>query len=166
MSKRAPDPRLHPTRIDLPPQTRGEMVELLNASLADAIDLMLQAKQAHWNVKGPNFKSLHELFDEVSEQAEEWADLLAERAVTLGGTALGTARLAASRSSLAEYPAALRTGQEHAAALAETLAQFCARVRQAIEAATDALEAGTADLFTQISRDADKALWMVESHTA
>jgi starvation-inducible DNA-binding protein len=164
MAKQPKDPSLHPTRNDLPADARAEMVEALNARLADAIDLMLQAKQAHWNVRGPNFKGLHGLFDEVSEAAEGWADLLAERAVQLGGTALGTARAAASRSTLGEYPAGARSGEEHVSAMTGALAHFCKKARASIEDATDALDAGTADLFTGVSREADKLLWMVEAH--
>src|ERR1041385_6686735 len=95
--------QLNPTRNDLPAKPRAAVVELLNASLADAVDLQSQAKQAHWNVKGPNFIALHELFDKVAEGAEEAVDSLAERAVQLGGVAQGTARQAASRSRLKEY---------------------------------------------------------------
>ncbi len=77
--------KLYPTRNDLPEATRRAMITLLNQQLADALDLGLQAKQAHWNVKGPNFLSLHELFDKVATELDELTDELAERAVELGG---------------------------------------------------------------------------------
>ena len=93
------------TKNDLPEATRVKAIELLNARLADCKDLQTQTKQAHWNVKGPNFIALHELFDKVNEDVEEYVDEIAERAVQLGGVAEGTARMAAKRSSLAEYPA-------------------------------------------------------------
>src|SRR6201998_3869881 len=101
------------TKNDLPEAIRAKAVELLNARLADAIDLQTQTKQAHWNVKGPNFIALHELFDRINEEVEDYVDDIAERAVQLGGTALGTARSVAKRSSLAEYPAQAVDGRGH-----------------------------------------------------
>ena len=93
---------MYPTKNDLPEATRRQMIELCNARLADAIDLQTQTKQAHWNVKGPHFIALHELFDKVNEDVEDYVDLIAERAVQLGGTVEGTARSVAKRSTLAE----------------------------------------------------------------
>src|SRR6478735_6974615 len=115
---------MHKTRIDLPEETRAPVVKLLNARLADAIDLQTQCKQAHWNVKGPDFIALHKLFDDVNEDVEEYVDLIAERAVQLGGTADGTARLVAKRSSLSEYGAKGPDGREHVEALSSALAAF------------------------------------------
>src|SRR3954466_7272470 len=92
------------TKNDISETTRIKVIELLNARLADAIDLQTQTKLAHWNVKGPNFIALHELFDKINEDVEDYVDDLAERAVQLGGVAEGTARMAAKRSSLGEYP--------------------------------------------------------------
>src|SRR3954467_9194113 len=105
------------TKNDIPETTRVKVVELLNARLADAIDLQTQTKQAHWNVKGPAFIALHELFDKVNEDAEDYVDEIAERAVQLGGVAEGTARVVAKRSSLAEYPVAAVDGRDHVRAL-------------------------------------------------
>src|SRR5437764_14036032 len=99
------------TKNDIPEATRVKVVELLNARLADCIDLQTQTKQAHWNVKGPHFIGLHELFDKISAGVEDYADGLAERAVQLGGVAEGTARAVAKRSSLAEYPAKVVDGR-------------------------------------------------------
>src|SRR5262249_23930489 len=93
------------TKNDIPEATRVKVVELLNARLSDCIDLQTLTKQAHWNVKGRNFIALHELFDQLNEDVEDYVDDIAERAVQLGGVAEGTARMAAKRSSLAEYPA-------------------------------------------------------------
>src|SRR5262244_2498186 len=109
---------MHPTRNDLPEQTRTKLVDLLNARLADSIDLQTQMKQAHWNVKGPNFIALHELFDKINEDVESYVDDLAERAVQLGGIAQGTARSIAKRSTLSEYPGNLANGRDHVEAVA------------------------------------------------
>jgi len=152
------------TLNDLPERVRSEAVALLNQQLADALDLHLQAKQAHWNVKGPSFIALHELFDEVEEELEEHADDIAERAVALGGTALGTARTTAHASRLPEYPLQIVSGSEHAAALASALARLGKTTRAAIDAAAALGDADTADLFTGVSRALDKLLWKVEAH--
>src|SRR5262245_50304680 len=152
------------TKNDLPEVARTKVVELLNARLADAIDLQTQTKQAHWNVKGPNFIALHELFDKINEDVEEYVDELAERAVQLGGVAEGTARMAAKRSTLSEYPANARDGRAHVEALSSALAAFGKSVRKAIDDANDIADLDTADLFTEISRGVDKWLWFVEAH--
>jgi starvation-inducible DNA-binding protein len=157
--------KLHPTRNDLREKTRRAMIELLNQQLADALDLGLQAKQAHWNVKGPNFIALHELFDKVAEELEEFTDDIAERAVELGGIALGTVQIVAKHSRLAPYPLDLASGKGHVAALSGALARFGKAVRAAIDIATKAGDADTADLFTGVSRGVDKLLWMVEAHS-
>src|SRR2546426_3939680 len=113
---------MYPTKNDLPETTRRKMIELCNARLADAIDLQTQTKQAHWNVKGPHFIALHELFDKINEEVEDYVDNIAERAVQLGGVAEGTARVAAKRSALAEYPAKAVDGRSHVEALSSALA--------------------------------------------
>ena len=160
----AMDRPLWSTQNDLPEKVRLGAIELLAQQLADALDLALQAKQAHWNVKGPNFIALHELFDEVVKELFEHVDDLAERAVALGGAAAGTVRTAAGSSRLKEYPLDIGSGREHVAALSGALASFGASARAAIDAATALPDADTADLFTEISRGVDKLLWKVEAH--
>lgn len=154
---------MHETKNTLPAPTRVAFVELLQARLADALDLHSQAKQAHWNVKGPTFIALHELFDQVASQSYEWTDLIAERLVQLGGTAQGTVRMAAARTTLAEYPLGITSGADHVDALSTALAAFGTTVREAIGQTSDD-DQGTADLFTEVSRAVDKLLWFVESH--
>jgi starvation-inducible DNA-binding protein len=156
--------KLVPTQNSLPKPTRREMIELLNQQLADAIDLGLQAKQAHWSVKGPNFIGLHELFDKTAEGIEEFIDDIAERAVELGGVALGTVQVVAKNSRLPAYPLNISSGREHVTELTNALAKFGATTRAAIETAAKTGDADTADLFTEISRGADKLLWFVEAH--
>ena len=141
------------------------MIELLNQQLADVIDLGLQAKQAHWNVKGPHFIGLHELFDKVAEEVEEFTDDIAERAVELGGVALGTIQILSEKSRLSPYPLNVASGRQHVEALSNALAKFGATTREAIDTAAKAGDADSADLFTEVSRGVDKLLWMVEAHT-
>jgi starvation-inducible DNA-binding protein len=155
---------MYGTKNDLPEGTRVKLIELLNARLADSIDLQTQMKQAHWNVKGPNFIALHKLFDEVNEDVEEYVDLIAERVVQLGGIAEGTARAIVKRSTLSEYPLNAASGKQHVDAVSSALALFGKQARQGIAAADKLDDADTADIFTEISRGVDKWLWFVEAH--
>ena len=155
---------LHNTKIDLAKGKREKTVAILNQRLADAADLRSQAKQAHWNVKGMNFIALHEVFDRVATDLEPHIDDIAERITTLGGTALGTVRVAAQNSTLAEYPLEITDGAAHVDALSTALADFGAMVRSDIDATAELGDADTADLLTGISRSVDKLLWFVEAH--
>jgi starvation-inducible DNA-binding protein len=152
------------TKNDLPEATRARAIELLNARLADCKDLQTQVKQAHWNVKGPSFISLHLLFDKINDAVEEYVDEIAERAVQLGGVAEGTARMVARRSSLPEYPATAVDGRGHVEALSSALAAFGKAARHAIDQADELGDQDTSDLFTEVSRGIDKWLWFVEAH--
>ena len=152
------------TKNDLSEATRVKAIELLNARLADCTDLQTQTKQAHWNVKGPTFIALHELFDKINEDVEDYVDEIAERAVQLGGVADGTVRMVAKRSSLAEYPASAVDGRSHVEALSSALAAFGKSARKAIDQANELNDLDTADLFTEVSRGIDKWLWFVEAH--
>jgi starvation-inducible DNA-binding protein len=158
-------PKLYETENDLPKTARVELNALINQRLADAIDLQLQLKQAHWNVKGPHFIGLHELFDKVAEEIEDYLDMIAERIVQLGGIAQGTARVAAARSRLEEYPLAIADGMAHVEAVARALSTFGREARATIDEADALTDADTADLFTEISRGIDKWLWFVEAHS-
>lgn len=155
---------LHNTKIDLLKGKREKVIAILNQRLADAADLKSQAKQAHWNVKGMNFIALHELFDGVATELDTHVDDLAERITTLGGTAMGTVRIAAQNSSLAEYPLEITDGAAHVDALSTALADFGKKVRADIDKADELGDADTADLLTGISRAIDKQLWFVEAH--
>ena len=102
MSTTAEAPKMYETENDLSLQRRSELNARMNQRLVSAVDLQMQMKQAHWNVKGPSFIGLHELFDKVDEAVESYVDMIAERIVQLGGIAEGTVRVAAARSRLAE----------------------------------------------------------------
>jgi starvation-inducible DNA-binding protein len=158
-------PKLYETENDLSAQNRLELNALLNQRLASAVDLQLQMKQAHWNVKGPSFIGLHELFDKVAEAVEGYVDMIAERVVQLGGIAEGTIRVAAARSRLPEYPLAIAGGMAHVEAVARALSTFGQEARTTIDEANTLDDADTADLFTEVSRGIDKWLWFVEAHS-
>jgi starvation-inducible DNA-binding protein len=157
-------PRMFTTRIDLSVEQREKLVALLNQQLADTFDLFSQTKQAHWNVKGPQFFQLHELFDKLAEEVEGYVDLVAERATTLGGTALGTARMSAAASRLPEYPLDLQKARQLVEALADGYAALAKTSRAAIDTADELRDATTADVFTEVSRGLDMNLWFLEAH--
>ena len=156
---------MYETENDIAEKSRVELTALMNLRLANAVDLQMQLKQAHWNVKGANFIGLHELFDKVGEAVESYVDLIAERIVQLGGIAEGTVRVAAVRSHLAEYPLQIADGMAHVEAVARALSNFGEEARSTIEEANAFDDAGTADLFTEVSRGIDKWLWFVEAHS-
>ncbi len=156
--------KLYSTRIDIAEEVRIKVIELLNKTLAATLDLKTQTKQAHWNVKGIDFYQLHELFDEMAGELEEYVDMVAERVTALGGTALGTARVAASESILSEYPLDAVGGVEHITALADRYSDYGKHVGEAIDTTGDLGDADTSDMYTEISRTIDKRLWFLEAH--
>ena len=147
----------------LPDEQLAKRIEMLNRRLADAIDLQLQSRQAFWNVKGPNFMALRELFDKVAEGVEEYASLIAERIVQLGGTAEGSAHAVAGRSALDGFALAAAVGNDLSNALATKLTEFGRHARYASEQATLLQDTDTAAIFTEIGRGIDKWLWFVET---
>lgn len=155
---------MQPTHNTLSQSIRIRSVELLNKHLAAAIDLHAQLKQAHWNVRGPGFMAIHELFDRVSKEIEKYSDLFAERAGGLGGVAKGTLQHAAAATFLIPYPLGIADEKEHVFAISAALAAFGESIRQAIVQSSDSGDATTADLFAEISRGAEQQLWFVESH--
>lgn len=152
------------TYNSLSENVRAKSIELLNRHLAAAIDLHGQVKQAHWNVRGPAFIAIHELFDKVADKVESYSDTFAERAAALGGTAQGTVHVAAERSFLAPYVLGVAAEREHIGAVSASLAAFGQSARLAIDEAAAAGDADTSDLFTEVSRGIDHQLWFVESH--
>lgn len=155
---------LHRTRIGLPATVREKAIALLQARLFDALDLEAQLKHAHWNVKGPNFIALHELFEKLHDSLEDEVDDMAERITALGGMASGTVQETAKHTTLPAYPVGADTGKWHVEAMATAFADFGTKVRAAIDEAAAFGDADTADLFTGVSRLADKSLWLLEAH--
>ena len=155
---------LNNTKNTLDAETRQSVIELLNARLAETIDLELQAKQAHWNVKGPNFIGLHELFDRVAASAATYKDEIAERAVMLGGVAVGTSQAVVERTTLPPYPVEAQDWKSHVDCVSSALAKFGTALRQSIEDADELQDTVTVDMLTAIAHGVDKYLWFVESH--
>ena len=164
MAKSAEATRTFPTHVELPENTRTTSIALLNQQLADTFDLYSQIKQAHWNIKGKEFIALHEFFDDLAERVLGFVDEIAERASALGGTAMGTARMAAANSKLPEYPTDAVDGTEHLNALVDRYGRYDNSSRAAIDTAEEHQDMATADLFTEITRTIDKDLWFLEAH--
>lgn len=152
------------TRIALSEEKRERIGEILNLSLATAIDLKTQIKHAHWNVTGLEFLQVHELFDTIATDVDAYADLIAERATTLGVTAMGTARIVAERSRLPEFPLHTHGIKAYLEAVAERLGAFANEVRENIKRTAEIGDDTTADLYTEVSRGVEKHLWFVEAH--
>ena len=152
------------THNNLKPAAKAVVIKLLNARLADAIDLALLTKQAHWNIKGPQFIALHEMFDGFRTEVDGHVDTMAERVVQLGGTALGTTQVVARASTLAPYPTGVTSTRDHLDALIERYASVANATRAAIDTADRAGDKDSADILTGVSRGLDKALWFLEAH--
>jgi len=151
------------TLNDLSQETRLKVIEILNQTLADGLDLQLQIKQAHWNVKGADFIGVHELLDKIDDAVREHVDEIAERVAQLGGTAEGTVQRVQVRTRLPEYPLEIHKSQDHLKAIAAALANFGKHVRLAIVSVADLKDLDTSDLYTEVSRSTDKNLWFIES---
>ena len=150
--------------IALKANAKTAVIDILNARLADTIDLALITKQAHWNLKGPNFIAVHEMLDPMRAQLDGHADTIAERVAQLDGIALGTSQTVAKSSALAPYPTDIRKTGDHLQALAERYAALANQVREDIDATDEAGDADAADILTAFSRDLDKNLWFIKSH--
>ncbi len=154
----------HETQIDLSLKQRTPVIESLNLLLAHGLDLKTQVKVAHWNVKGPQFMALHELFDTMAAELEDYNDMMAERITTLAGTAYGSIRDAVEHSTLPAYPYEIFEGQAVVRVLAQRYAQFGKLLRDSIPYTEGHHDADTVDLFTEVSRSIDKRLWFLEAH--
>ncbi len=164
MSQSDPNHVPNPTRIDIPPDVRTYVVTLLNQTLVCTVDLRSHVKQASWNVKGQNFVQLQTLFATIATGLDAYTDLVAERIGVLGGLAMGTALTAGLQSTLAEYPGTLVEGHAHVLALAERFAPYAAMMRADIAHAADVEDAGSAAIYTDISRGVDRWLWLLDVH--
>ena len=155
---------MHKTSNGIDIDVRREMVALCNQQLANIFDLYSQTKQAHWNVKGMHFEALHGLFDKMADGIFPYGDAVAERATALGGTAMGTVRMAAAASDLPDFPSDVFAGEDVIRIVVARWGHYAQSVRRAIDLADEAGDLDTADLFTELSREADKLLWFAEAH--
>jgi len=152
------------SRIALKSNTKAEVIDLMNARLADAIDLALVTKQAHWNLKGREFIAIHEMLDGFRTDLDEHVDTIAERVAQLGGIALGTVQIVAEKTALKPYPTDITRIDDHLNALIDRYADVANSAREGIDRADSAGDADSADILTAYSRTLDKALWFLQSH--
>ena len=147
----------------LPEDARAQIANALNARLADGLDLHSQIKVAHWNIKGPQFAALHPLFETFAVGLAGYNDEIAERAVTLGARAYGTARHVAKASRLQEYPQDTTRDLEHVRLLAERFENYLAGVRESRAVAEKLGDTDTVDLFTQVATEFEKHTWFLRA---
>ena len=155
---------LRPSAHDLPADVRAKVVAILNAQLGLLSDAASQARQAHWNVRGPRFLTLHELFEKVAETFESPLDDLAERVTALGGIARGTIRLAAAGSPLEDFPLEPGSDVEFVSVLRDRVAVVARSLRAGIDETATLGDAVSSDLLTGLAADADKMLWFLDAH--
>lgn len=155
---------MHPTRVSLPEKDRIEIVTFLEKTLASILDLYAQLKQAHWNIKGKEFISLHLLFDKIAEEVEEQADIVAERIMALGGTALGTTQEIANNTDLRTYPTNIFSGAEHIEHLTHNIAILGELTGENIDKTTELDDMATNDIYVALKRMLDKNLWFLEAY--
>jgi len=147
----------------LPEDARDRIATTLNARLADGLDLHSQIKVAHWNIKGPNFASLHPLFETFAVSLANHNDSIAERAVTLGAKAYGTARHVAKLSTLAEYEQEASKDMEHVRLLADRIEGYLKGLRESRRLAEKDGDTDTVDLFTGIITEFEKNAWFLRA---
>jgi starvation-inducible DNA-binding protein len=147
----------------LPESTRRQIADSLNARLADGLDLHSQIKVAHWNIKGPQFSSLHPLFETFAVDLAGFNDAIAERAVTLGGRAFGTVRHVASKSRLPEYPQETTRDLEHVKLLAERFETFLDGARESRSLGEKLGDTDSVDLLTQVVTAFEKHAWFLRA---
>ena len=150
--------------VELKSNSKSAVIELLNARLADSIDLALLTKQAHWNLKGHQFIAVHEMLDPFRAAIDTHTDVIAERVAQLDGIALGTSQVVAASTSLPAYPTEIRKVPDHLAALTERYAQLANQIREDIDTVEEAGDPTSADILTAFSRELDKDLWFLKSH--
>lgn len=147
----------------LPEEARARIADALNARLADGLDLHSQIKVAHWNVKGPQFAALHPLFETFAVSLANHNDALAERAVTLGGRAFGTARHVAKHSALPDYPQETTRDLEHVGLLGERIDAYLRGLRELRAVAEKAGDTDTVDLSTAVIAEFEKYGWFLKA---
>ncbi len=153
-----------PSHLDA--ATRTTIAAALNARLADGLDLHSQIKVAHWNVRGPQFPALHPLFEQFAIQLATHNDTLAERAVTLGTLARGTARHVAAASTLPEYPQDTTRDLDHVQLLAERIDAYLAGARATRAQAVEHGDDDTEGLLTAVISDFEKNAWFLRATLA
>ncbi len=156
---------MHFTRMSLPEKDRIELVGVLNKTLASLADLYAQLKQAHWNIKGESFISLHLLFDKVAEEIEEQVDVVAERITAMGGTALGTIQEIAKNTNLRVYPLDIFSAKDHVEHLTHNIAILGELSRKNIDLTDELNDMVTNEIYVNLTKILDTNLWFIEAYS-
>lgn len=157
---------MYKTPSNLPEAARATISASLNERLVDGLDLHSQLKVAHWNVRGPQFPTLHPLFETFALALAVHNDAIAERAVTLGGHAVGTARQVARTSRVPEYPAELARDLNHVQALADRINVYLDGVRATRALVEQQGDTTTVDLLGGVVAEFEKHNWFLRATLA
>lgn len=147
-------------RIPLKPENRQAATEPLQHTLVELIDLTLSTKQAHWNLNGPLFYSLHELLDEFVEDYRDNADMVAERILAVGNTADGRPKVVSNTADLPPFPEGYISDYRVVDVLSQRLNTVANRLRDRIDQLDDT-DLVSQDVLIDLERDIAKHLWML-----
>ena len=150
--------------IGLSDEQRHGVISLLNRDLADSYLLLIKTKKYHWDVVGPQFRSLHQLLEEHYETLTESIDAIAERVRALGGYPIGTAKEFLEYTSISEHMGDLPQATEMVARLMDNHEQIIRNLRQHIDQSSDDFhDEGTADFLTGLMEGHEEMAWMLRS---
>ncbi|MEU3050534.1 MULTISPECIES: DNA starvation/stationary phase protection protein [unclassified Streptomyces] len=139
--------------------------EALRGALVDLVDLALVAKQVHWNVVGPRFRSVHLQLDEVVDTARQHSDTVAERASAIGVNPDGRAGTVAAQSAIGTVPEGWIQDTDAVKALVDALGAVIGRMRERIEA-TEKPDPVSQDILISLTADLEKHAWMFQAESA
>ncbi|TVP63182.1 MAG: DNA starvation/stationary phase protection protein [Leptolyngbya sp. LCM1.Bin17] len=150
--------------IGLSEQQRHGVVDILNKVLADTYLLLIKTKKYHWDVIGPQFRTLHQLWEEHYEALTVNIDEVAERVRTLNGYPLGTAEGFLKHASLKEHPGDLPNANEMVRRLVVDHEQIIRNLRQYVDQTADEFhDEGTSDFLTGLMEEHEEMAWMLRS---
>jgi starvation-inducible DNA-binding protein len=149
--------------IGLNDQQRAVSIDRLNVTLSDLYLLLIKTKKFHWDIVGPQFMTLHKLWDDQYQKMETEIDEVAERARALGGFPVGTAAGFLRHAKVKEHPGQVANATESVAMLVDDHELVVRTLRDAIEACEEAKDRGTADFFTGLMQNHEEMAWMLRS---
>lgn len=150
--------------IGLSDEQRAGVIELLNRDLSDAYLLLIKTKKYHWDVVGPQFRSLHELWEEHYQALTENIDQIAERVRTLGGYPIGTAEGFLKYATIKEHVGDVPLATDMVARLVDDHEQIIRNLRQHIDLCAEQFkDQGTADFLTGLMEQHEQMAWMLRS---
>ncbi|GAB4366390.1 MAG: Dps family protein [Elainellaceae cyanobacterium] len=150
--------------IGLSEEQRQGVIDLLNCDLADSYLLLIKTKKYHWDVVGPQFRSLHELWEEHYEAISQNIDSVAERIRALGGYPIGTAAGFLEKASIEEHGGDVPRATDMVARLANDHEQIIRNLRNHVDQCSEEFhDEGTADFLTGLMEQHEEMAWMLRS---